>query len=119
MRYVEPERQLVVETYVRNLEQSLEFYRRIGFCISRQETGFAEIEWEGSALFLGESPDYQRPRTPAGNVRIMVPDVDLYWTMAQDLELEIYQPIGDRHYGLRDFTILDPDGFGIRFGSYL
>jgi hypothetical protein len=28
--------------------------------------------------------------------------------------------IADREYGLRDFTILDPDGFlGIRFGSRL
>jgi hypothetical protein len=26
-------------------------------------------------------------------------------------------PIGDRGYGLRDFTVADPDGFGIRFAS--
>jgi hypothetical protein len=28
-------------------------------------------------------------------------------------------PIGDRYYGLRDFTIRDPDGFGVRFASVL
>jgi hypothetical protein len=27
--------------------------------------------------------------------------------------------IGDRYYGLRDFTIADPDGFGVRFASPL
>jgi hypothetical protein len=31
----------------------------------------------------------------------------------------VLAPIGDRDYGLRDFTILDPDGFGQRFASLL
>jgi catechol 2,3-dioxygenase-like lactoylglutathione lyase family enzyme len=26
-------------------------------------------------------------------------------------------PIADRYYGLRDFIIADPDGFGVRFAS--
>jgi hypothetical protein len=28
-------------------------------------------------------------------------------------------PVSDRYYGLRDFTIADPDGFGIRFATVL
>jgi len=28
-------------------------------------------------------------------------------------------PLGDRYYGLRDFTLADPDGFGVRFASML
>jgi hypothetical protein len=28
-------------------------------------------------------------------------------------------PIADRYYGLRDFMIADPEGFGIRFASAL
>jgi hypothetical protein len=31
----------------------------------------------------------------------------------------VVSPIGDRYYGLRDFTIADPDGFGLRFASWL
>ena len=31
----------------------------------------------------------------------------------------VLAPIADREYGLRDFTILDPDGFGVRFGARL
>jgi hypothetical protein len=27
--------------------------------------------------------------------------------------------IDDRDYGLRDFTLADPDGFGVRFGTWL
>ena len=28
-------------------------------------------------------------------------------------------PVGDRFYGERDFLIVDPDGFGLRFSSLL
>lgn len=31
----------------------------------------------------------------------------------------IIVPIADRYYGLRDFLIADPDGFGVRFASIL
>jgi uncharacterized glyoxalase superfamily protein PhnB len=49
----------------------------------------------------------------------MVADVDAYWQRASAMNAPILVPIDDREYGLRDFTILDPDGFGIRFGSRL
>jgi hypothetical protein len=47
----------------------------------------------------------------------MVGDVDAYWALARELEAPVLQPIEDRDYGLRDFTIVDPDGFGVRFAS--
>ena len=28
-------------------------------------------------------------------------------------------PIADRYYGLREFSIADPDGFGVRFATAL
>jgi hypothetical protein len=31
----------------------------------------------------------------------------------------VLAPIANRDYGLRDFTILDLDGFGVRFASRL
>jgi uncharacterized glyoxalase superfamily protein PhnB len=49
----------------------------------------------------------------------MVPNVDQYWSLANELGAPIVLPIADRYYGLRDFTISDPDGFGVRFASQL
>jgi uncharacterized glyoxalase superfamily protein PhnB len=49
----------------------------------------------------------------------MVPDVDDCWDRANQLGARVVVPIGDRYYGLRDFTIADPDGFGVRFASLL
>jgi hypothetical protein len=45
--------------------------------------------------------------------------VDDYWKLANEISAPIVIPISDRYYGLRDFTIADPDGFGIRFATYL
>jgi uncharacterized glyoxalase superfamily protein PhnB len=49
----------------------------------------------------------------------MVPDVDECWKRANELGARIISPVADRYYGLRDFTIADPDGFGVRFASLL
>jgi hypothetical protein len=39
--------------------------------------------------------------------------------MANEIGAQIVVAVGDRYYGLRDFTLADPDGFGIRFASIL
>jgi uncharacterized glyoxalase superfamily protein PhnB len=49
----------------------------------------------------------------------MVPDVDECWKLANEIGARIIIPLADRYYGLRDFTIADPDGFGVRFASEL
>ena len=45
--------------------------------------------------------------------------MDAVWAVAQKLGMPVERPIGNRDYGLRDFTVLDPDGFGLRFASPL
>jgi hypothetical protein len=60
-----------------------------------------------------------RPAFPIANVRVMVPDVDGYWKLANEIGAPVIVPIADRYYGLRDFVIADPDGFGVRFASIL
>ena len=57
-----------------------------------------------------------RPFPPA-NVRVMVPNVDDLWVLANDLGARIVVPIGDRYYGLRDFIVEDPNGYRLRFAS--
>jgi uncharacterized glyoxalase superfamily protein PhnB len=49
----------------------------------------------------------------------MVRNVDDYWKLANEIRARIIVPVADRYYGLRDFTIADPDGFGVRFASIL
>ncbi|MEP7339066.1 MAG: VOC family protein [Acidobacteriota bacterium] len=122
--YISSNEQLVVEIYVRDLRHSLAFYQQLGFKLLRQEPEFAELAWEDSRLLLEEFK--QMPSLhpdllafPVANIRVMVPDVDEYWALAQRMGAHIFKKIDDRYYGLRDFTLVGPDGVGIRFATEL
>ena len=112
--------QLVVEIMVQDLDRSLGFYTALGFKLERRDGGFASLRWEDRRLFLDQRSDLPSLSGPArGNVRILTGDVDAVWATAQTLGLPVERSIADRSYGLRDFTVLDPDGFGLRFASPL
>ena len=120
MKYVEAPEQLIVELYVRNVKQSATFYEQLGFTMVRKEPTFVELGWDDSRLYLEQIPGQaDPPATVVANVRIMVSDVDRYWKLCQELKLPIKLAIGDRYYGLRDFTVVAPDGIGLRFASKL
>ena len=127
-RYVDSTEQLVTEIVVQDIRGSVAFYRRLGFELLRDGGDFVELTWEEHRLFLAEPSAFRgaehavlpvSPMFPIANVRVMVPDVDRYWGLIHEIGAEIVVPIGDRYYGLRDFTIRDPDGFGVRFASVL
>ena len=126
--YVRSTEQLVTEIFVRDIRRSTEFYRRLGFELLRDGGDFVELTWEDHRLFLAELTAVRDvsgtalgspPEFPVANVRVMVPDVDARWTRANEIGARVVTAIGDRYYGLRDFTIADPDGFGVRFASPL
>ena len=127
-QYVPPTEQLVTEILVRDIRRSTAFYRQLGFELLRDGGDFVELTWEDHRLFLAElsafpevpqPPAPSRPVFPPANVRVMVPDVDQLWALANELGATVVIPIDDRYYGLRDFTIADPDGFGVRFAGVL
>jgi catechol 2,3-dioxygenase-like lactoylglutathione lyase family enzyme len=115
--YVPATEQLVVEVFVRSLARAIDFYRALGFQLVSRKDGFATVAGEEHELFLDERPHHVPPPTPLANVRVMVPDVDAWWQRAVGMGARVVTPIADRDYGLRDFTIADPDGFGVRFGT--
>jgi catechol 2,3-dioxygenase-like lactoylglutathione lyase family enzyme len=117
--YVEAKDQLIVELYVPSLEESLRFYTGFGFEVIRNEGDFAELKWDESRLFLEEVKDAPASSHNVGNIRIMVADVDRYWSLALKLGAEIIRPIENKYYGLRDFTVAGPDGLGLRFATRL
>jgi len=127
-RYVDPTEQLVTEIVVKDIRRSIAFYQRLGFQVLRDGGDFVELTWEDHRLFLAELPAFRDataaslatpPPFPLANIRVMVPNVDECWKLANEIDAKIIIPIADRYYGLRDFTIADPDGFGVRFSSVL
>ena len=118
--YVNQGEQLVVALYVQDIRKSREFYRSYGFKVMRDEGTFMELTWEDARLFLSEVPGTPPPpASPIGNLRVMVPNVDQYWNLANEKGATILSSIEDRYYGLRDFIIAGPDGLALRFATWL
>lgn len=108
----------VVEIVVPNLAAARKFCCDLGFRLARETSTFAVLEWDGALLFLAENAD--APATERWlNIRIVVSDVDAVWHQATAALLPVKCPIGDRPYGLRDFTLRVPGGFDIRFAQVL
>jgi catechol 2,3-dioxygenase-like lactoylglutathione lyase family enzyme len=127
-KYVPPIEQLVTEIVVRDIKRSTDFYRRLGFELLRDGGDFVELTWDDHRLYLAGLSAFPEigaielpapPKFPLANIRVMVPNVDDRWRVANEIGAHIVIPVGDRYYGLRDFTLADPDGFGIRFASIL
>ena len=118
MAQTENEAQGVVEIVGPDLDALLGFYLAIGFELERRTGDFAVVHWQGTRLFLAGNPD--APVSECWrSLRIMVADVDAMWHKANRLQLRIGTMIDDRPYGLRDFVIVDPAGFGLRFAQVL
>ena len=118
MAPTENEAQGVVEIVGPDLDERLGFYLAIGFELERRTGDFAVVHWQGTRLFLAGNPD--APVSECWrSLRILVADVNAMWDTANRLQLRIGTVIDDRPYGLRDFVIVEPAGFGLRFAQIL
>ncbi len=129
---------VVPELDVADLTRSLRFYTDIlGFRLhfQRPEEQFAHLTRGPVDLMLeqAEGPG-RRFRTaslehPYGrgiNLQIEVPDVDLLHAQAAKADAIIYVPLeerwylqGDQEAGIRQFVVIDPDGYLLRICSSL
>lgn len=115
---------LAPELFVRDLAASLGFYQEmLGFGVVRQDPEFAVLTLGNARIQLVVPDESTRawlaagPRGVGVNVRIIVDDVDAVYARARSQDVRIAREIGDRFYELRDFTIVDPDGFVLSFAS--
>jgi catechol 2,3-dioxygenase-like lactoylglutathione lyase family enzyme len=112
--------QLVVEVFVADLRRSLAVYTALGFKLERRDAHFVVLRFDRREFFLDERSDLPPVSGfPRANIRILTDDVDAMWALVQRLGLRVSQPIANRYYGLRDFTVVDPDGFGLRFAGMI
>ena len=130
---------LTPELLCRDIKTSLPFYLDVlGFRIQyqREETGFAMIERQGARLMLDQFvPDSPRKwiagllEVPFGrgiNLQIETTSVDDLYTSVQKSGATIFLPMEEKWYrandvyvGNRQFIVLDPDGYMLRFYEHL
>lgn len=130
---------LTPELCCSKIKMSLHFYTEVlGFTIQyqREEDGFAMLEREGARIMLDQiknSSDNKNDRTwvlgalemPFGrgiNLQIQTENVDDLYNNIQQFGANIFLPIEDKWYrandvelGNRQFIVLDPDGYMLRF----
>lgn len=134
---------LIPELCCSNIKTSLLFYTKtLGFLIQyqREENGFAMLERQGSRIMLDEirtdsvsetdrtwiSGPLEAPFGRGINLQMETTKVDELYNRAQKAGANIFLPIEERWYrannveiGNRQFIVLDPDGYMLRFFQYL
>ncbi len=132
---------LTPELICSNIKTSLHFYTKIlGFNIQyqREEEGFAMLERQGSHIMLDEIKDssgkyrswitapLEAPFGRGINLQIKTTNVDTLYHHATAMGASIFLPIEKKWYrannleiGLRQFIVLDPDGYMLRFAESL
>lgn len=65
----------------------------------------------------GHEDDHEHPAAPAVSSLYFYPDdVDVLWNRLKD-KVEVEVPLQDMDYGMREFTVRDPNGIALNFGS--
>jgi uncharacterized glyoxalase superfamily protein PhnB len=119
---------LTVELFVPDVDASVRFYtEHLGFELLRVEpegeaATFAVVALGGAVILIAHESLAGGVGLTKGSghglsVRVMVDDVDAVYQRVRDLGVDVVAEIGDRYYGLRDFSILDCDGIHLRFAS--
>jgi len=116
-----------VELHVPDFAPAKRFYGALGFTVAREESGNDDGYlvmvhgadtlrfWPGSAPALRRGHFGGRSGTPGHRVEIVLTfdDLDTAFTRATSMGTTV-EPIRMRHWGLRDFRVLDPYGFYVR-----
>jgi lactoylglutathione lyase len=108
------------ELFPRCLEHFVVFYTSVlGFAVSTQRDGYVAVQRGSVRIGASLTADAvsQRARRPPTGVELVLEVADLEAEEAAVLGAgwPLEEPIQLRPWGLRDFRILDPDGYYIRF----
>lgn len=126
---------LIPELSVSDITRSIKFYTEIlGFKIEylREESKFTFLSFHGSQMMLEEINGHwetgklEHPFGRGVNFQIEVPDIDLivrrlkkYKYPIKMMPQENWYRVGKKLFGNREFLVMDPDGYLLRFATDL
>jgi uncharacterized glyoxalase superfamily protein PhnB len=102
-----------------NLEETITFYRDLlGFECTKQADDWALIERDNITLMIALPNAHEPFDTPCFTGSLYFTVDDRRRSMAQVKETtEIFYPIQDFAYGMREFAICDRNGYCLQFGK--
>ncbi len=117
---------LRIELFVRDLDRSRDFYvDALGFAVARSTPGsYAALMRDGATIGLNlaanlpaEHPIFIKPGERPGRgveIVIAVQDPDAVFARANASRWPVESPLTLRSWGLKDFRMIDPDGYYVR-----
>jgi len=126
---------LIPELYCSDYQKSVAFYTQVlGFTVAyaREEEGFAMLDREGARLMLDEivadsertwiTAELSYPFGRGINLQIKVSDVEALYQSVKTAEAFVFLDMEEKWYrandvyvGNKQFIVLDPDGYMLRF----
>lgn len=102
---------------VRDIDEAVSFYERAGFDAHVYEGGgFAFIERHGENVFDLDNVTNLDPHTNGAGCYLVVPDVEEWHGQLDAAGLPV-TPLEDQPWGMREFTLTDPNGNHLRIGK--
>jgi catechol 2,3-dioxygenase-like lactoylglutathione lyase family enzyme len=95
-----------------DLDRTAAFYATLGFTEAERHDGYLLLHNDGVELHFAHHDTV----TPA-TCFVHVTDATKLWKQLRHLNVEGVGHIADQDYGLREFTLTDPDGNQVRLGS--
>ena len=109
---------------VRNIEPTMEWYRRLGFEPEYYPPGFAILRRDEIEIFLQQQPGYVAPddagrrKRQAWNVYITTDNVKaLYEEYSASPGVTISRPLCPQEYGMLEFDVTDLNGYRLVFAQ--
>ena len=109
--------------WTKNLQETISFYESVlGFKSRSNFPNFAALYRDNAEIMFviptGEPNDedfFTKPNL-TGSIYIFTKDVDDFWNSVKD-KATVKASIADRQYMMRDFCVLDNNGYEIVFGE--
>jgi len=114
-----------IELHVPAFGEALEFYGWLGFEVVRQDERYLVMRRGESVLCFNEGSErvyeqsyfkkFPQDTPPGYAVEIILPvdDVETFYNSVKD-QVRVVQLLEEKHWGQKDFRIVDPFGFYIR-----
>ena len=109
---------------VGNIEQTMEWYKRLGFESEYYPPGFAILSRDEIQIFLQQQPGYVAPDDPgrrerhAWNVYIITDDVKALYEEYSGLPVvKISRQLCRQDYGMTEFDLMDLNGHRLSFAQ--
>jgi heme-degrading monooxygenase HmoA/predicted enzyme related to lactoylglutathione lyase len=114
---------LRVELFVSDLDASAAFYTDVlGFTLARSDAAYRSLVRGAAVLGLGPRADDPRrnPTVPGAGIEVVIEidggpeEIDALHAHVHECGAAVAGPPTDQPWGLRDFRLVDPDGYYLR-----